>query len=267
MIESLQGRLIFGRPKLIRPLPPGPHAGSYRVEAHRLNRGDGVVLEGWSAAPLAGPAGGVMLYFGGRNENVAWAADMASFNRGLAVYAFNYRGFGTSTGRASERRAKEDAQAVHEFVAARETSSDVTVIGRSLGTAIALWLARRIQPRRLVLLSPFESVRGVVRSRPLGWAVAGLTKQRFACDDLAAAYAGRALVLLAEYETSIPQAQSRRLAARMPLPPQIEVVAGTTHQSLPRSAGAQHAMARFIAGGGHAVATPAASTGWPPTPA
>jgi len=246
VIGALEARLVFGRPTRIRPLAPGPHAGRYAVASHSIARADGATLEGWSARPLDGPTEGVLLYFGGRNENVAWAADMASFNRGFAVYAFNYRGFGASTGRSSEQRAKRDARAIHDFVARRESMSRVAVAGRSLGTALALWLARETQPDRLVLMSPFESVPDVVRTRPLGWAVAGLMTQRFACAGPAAGFAGEALVLLAATDRSIAHEQSLRLCARLPKRPTVQIIDGSTHRSLPRSPGAQAAIAAFL---------------------
>jgi pimeloyl-ACP methyl ester carboxylesterase len=248
MIESLQGRLIFGRTTRIRALAPGPHAGSRVRTTHRLER-PGAVLEGWSAHPADGRVDTVVLYFGGRNENVAWAPDMASYNTGAAIHAFNYRGFGGSTGRASERRAKGDAQAIHAFVAARQPMDNLVIIGRSLGTAIALALAREARPARLVLLSPFESVPQVMRARPFGAGIAPLVTQRFACGDLAAACGGETLVLLAEQDASIPHEQSRRLAARFSHPPRVRTIGGTTHQSLPRSPGAQAEIAGFLGAG------------------
>ena len=246
--ESLQGRLIFGKTTRIRPLQLGPHAGTYRIEEHRLERPDGSVLEGWSSRPADGRVDGVVLYFGGRNENVAWAPDMASFNPGHAIYAFNYRGFGRSTGYASERRAKADARAIHDFVAAREAMANVAIVGRSLGTGVALWLAREVRPMRLVLMSPFESVPDVVRTRRLGRLAAMLTTQRFACAELAAGHAGETLVLLAETDASVSHEHSRRLCERLPNAAEQHVVEGTTHQSLPRSGGAQRAIAAFLAG-------------------
>jgi pimeloyl-ACP methyl ester carboxylesterase len=246
MIELLEGRMIFGRTTRIRPLQPGAHRQTYRVERHELRRADGAALEGWSSTPLDGRVDAVVLYFGGRNENVAWAPDMASFSPHHAFYAFNYRGFGASTGRSSERRAKSDAQAIHDFVATRQCMAGLAIVGRSLGTAIALALARDACPARLVLMSPFESVPDVVRSRPLGRAVADLMTQRFVCTDLAAAQAGATLVLLAQRDTSIPHDQSRALCDRLPRPPVVHVVKDTTHQSLPRSAGAQAEIARFL---------------------
>ncbi len=248
MLETLQGRLIFGKTTRIRPLQLGPHAGTYRIEEHRLERPDGSVLEGWSSRPADDRIDGVVLYFGGRNENVAWVPDMASFNPGHAIYAFNYRGFGRSTGRASERRAKADAQAIHGFVAAHEAMANVAIVGRSLGTGVALWLAREVRPARLVLMSPFESITNVVRTRRFGAFAATLMMQHFACAELAAGHAGQTLVLLAETDTSVPHEHSRRLCARLPNAPTLRVIDGTTHQSLPRSDGAQRGIAAFLAG-------------------
>ena len=262
MRESLEGRLIFGRTTRIRPLAPGPHAGSYRREAHRLERPDGAVLEGWSCAPVNGHAARVLLYFGGRNENVTWAPDMASFNPGWAIHAFNYRGFGGSTARACERHAKADALALLDFVASREPQAELAIAGRSLGTAIALWLAREARPERLVLLSPFESVPAVLRTRPLGRFAAPLLRQRFQCTELAAAHAGRTLVLLAETDTSVPHEQSQRLCTHLSTPPMLQAIAGTTHQSLPRSGGAQAAIAAFLGQASLSSGSPAAGRSW-----
>lgn len=245
--ESLQGRLIFGKTSRIRPLELGAHAGAYLTTAHRLEVTGGAVLEGWSATPADGQVDGTVLYFGGRNENVAWVPDMASFAPRQAIHAFNYRGFGRSTGRASERRAKDDARAIHDFVASREAPARLTLIGRSLGTAVALWLARETAPKRLVLMSPFESVQHVVRPRRFGWLAALFLTQRFDCAELAARHAGRTLVLLAENDASVPHERSHRLCARLTRAPELRVVAGTTHQSLPRSGGAQRAIAQFLA--------------------
>ena len=265
MFETFQGRLIFGRTTRIRPLRPGPHAGRYRTTAHRLERPDGAVLEGWSARPIDGAVDGVVLYFGGRNENVVWAADMASFNARRAVYAFNYRGFGGSTGRASERRAKSDAKAILDFVAARETLANLAIVGRSLGTAIALSLVPEAAPASLVLMSPFDSVPDVVRSRRFGRMAAVLMTQRFECAPFAASHAGATLVLLAEDDASVPHAHSHRLCARLTNTPQLRVIDGTTHQSLPRSPGAQAAIAAFL--GASPGLTSTASSGSRPTPA
>ena len=260
LVESAEGRLIFGRTTRIRRAETGPHPHAYRTTARQLARPDGAVLEGWSATPIDGDADGSILYFGGRNENVAWVPGMASFNPRQAVHAFNYRGFGASTGRPSERAVKADALAL---LRAADAAGALTIVGRSLGTAIALWLAHEVRPRRLVLMSPFESVPAVLRARPFGRVGAGLLRQRFDCADLAATHAGATLVLLADRDTSVPHAQSRRLVERLPGATTVQVIAGTSHQSLPRSAGAQRAIAAFLAVPGDGGSAHFASTFMP----
>ena len=249
LAEALQGRIIFGRTRHVRVLQPGPHAGAFVREAHRLERPDGAVLEGWSSAPADGVVDGVVLYFGGRNENVAWAPDMASWLPRHAIYAFNYRGFGGSTGRPSERAAKADALAVHAWIARREGTPRMArfaVVGRSLGTALAMWTAHHAHAARMVLMCPFESVTHVLHRRALGWALTPFITQAFDSTRLARALAGEALVLLAEEDRAVPHRHSRRLARRLPDAPAPQVVPGTTHKTLPRSPGAQAAIAAFL---------------------
>jgi pimeloyl-ACP methyl ester carboxylesterase len=249
LTEALQGRLIFGRTKQIRVLPPGPHAGRFTRQPLHLERPDGTVLEGWSSRPTDGAIDGVVLYFGGRNENVAWAPDMASWLPRHAIYAFNYRGFGGSTGKPSERAAKADALALHEWIAAREDAAAMgrlAVVGRSLGTALAMWVAHHVHAPRIVLMCPFESVVHVLHRRPLGWALTPFLNQVFDSTRLARAYPGQALVLLAEADRAVPHRHSRRLGERLPNAPTTQVVPGTTHKTLPRSPGAQAAIAAFL---------------------
>ncbi len=112
-------------------------------------------------------------------------------------------------------------------------------------------------------MSPFESVPAVLRARPFGRVGAGLLRQRFDCADLAATHAGATLVLLADRDTSVPHAQSRRLVERLPGATTVQVIAGTSHQSLPRSAGAQRAIAAFLAVPGDGGSAHFASTFMP----
>lgn len=75
----------------MRHLPPGAHADAYRRDELNLALADGAVLQGWVAVPNAGSteiAERALLYLGGRNENVGWAPDIASYSPSWHVYAF-----------------------------------------------------------------------------------------------------------------------------------------------------------------------------------
>lgn len=245
-------RLLFGRIQAVRPLPPGPLVGHYNFESLRLARPQGVTLQGWCALPkrVSVSPGRVIIYFPGRNEHAAWAPDMASHVGDAAYYAFNFRGGGGSTGVPSEVAAKADAMAIHELIRQRHGGSldRLVLIGRSLGTAIALWLAHQVRPRELVLLSPFDSIRALLKDRPFGRVAGLLLGQTFDCASTASEVDARTLVLLADRDREVPNERSLRLCTHLPRAPRIRILHGVTHQTLPRCAQAQRAMAEFLTG-------------------
>jgi pimeloyl-ACP methyl ester carboxylesterase len=149
-----QRRLIFRPPVHLRTLVAGPHADTYRIKPMSLPVGDGAVLEGWRSIRRQGKSrSGTLLYFGGRGENVGWAPHMSSYFLGWSVVAFNYRGFGRSTGQATEARTVLDSRRIFDACSQpEEGQAPMVLMGRSLGTAVAIRLASVVAPDRLVLL-------------------------------------------------------------------------------------------------------------------
>ncbi|MEJ2323154.1 MAG: hypothetical protein P8Z31_12790 [Gammaproteobacteria bacterium] len=83
-----------------------------------------------------------VLYFGGNAEAVGYQAE--ALTRALparALYLVNYRGYGGSTGQPREQALYKDA--VFIFDALEERHDTIAVIGRSLGSGVATWLAAR----------------------------------------------------------------------------------------------------------------------------
>ena len=248
LVWLAQGRIIFGKPRRMRQLLQGPLPLQHTVQSLRLAVSDTVQLEGWSARPAPTDKRRVLIYFGGRNEHVAWVCAMPSYLGAWTVYAFNYRGFGQSGGRASESSAKADALKIYEEVRRLEAGPDteIAIVGRSLGTAIASAVAARKEVRHLVLLSPFESLEQLLRKRPLLNAMRWTLRQKFDCTEDARRVRARTAVLLAARDTRIPHPSSRALAARLQAPATLCIVPGTTHQSLPRHPATQAAIAAFL---------------------
>ena len=241
-------RLIFGRPRRRRDLPAGPHAG-FDISPLRLDRPDGATLNGWRAEPKSvQEREKVLLYFGGRKEDAWWAPKMASYLEGWTVYSFNYRGFGDSKGSASEQNAKADALAIYEFVMQRHYHADteVSLMGRSLGTAIAIWLAHHVSPANLILVSPFCSMRSVLRSRFWLAPLSVFVCKRFINSKLVPDISARTLVVLAARDTEVTHADSLKLARSFRAQATVAVIEGTNHKTVPRSPETQRAVAGFL---------------------
>ncbi|HEY9105356.1 MAG TPA: hypothetical protein VIN58_01670, partial [Roseateles sp.] len=145
-IALLQGRLLFGRTWRIRRTDPGPAAAYRRTVGLWLERPGGVLLQGWLTLPTGAPPGRLLLWFGGRNEHVAWTPDLAGWlPDDCALLAFNYRGLGGSSGWPGEACCVGDAEAIADWGLARLNLPDdaLHLAGRSLGSGVAMQLAAR----------------------------------------------------------------------------------------------------------------------------
>jgi len=194
----------------------------------RLER-DGVTLKLW-VVPRDGPR--ALIYFGGNAEDVA--GDISGFTRAFphhSLYLVNYRGYGGSTGKPTERGLYADARAVHEYVAARHPSIDV--MGRSLGAGVAVHLASERPVSRLVLVTPFDSLVSVARNYFRFFPVGLLLRDRYDAARHAAAVTAPVLVVIAGEDEIIPRARSDALASAFPTgQARVAVIDHAMHNSL-----------------------------------
>ena len=153
-----------------------PRLLGVRVEDASFEASDGVRLHGWwltSERAAAGSMNPVLLWCHGNAGNITGRAAHAQTlaDLGLSVFLFDYRGYGRSDGRPSEQGLNRDAEAAYRYlVADRQVDPRrIILLGRSLGSAPASWLASKVEHAGLVLVSPFPSARAMVR-----WMFAGL---------------------------------------------------------------------------------------------
>ena len=109
---------------------------------------------------------GTIIYFHGNAGALnSWgdvAYDFDRFPYNLVI--FDYRGYGKSTGTISnEAQLRSDAEAMYAFVDNLFGSGRRVIVGRSLGTGIASWLATQYPPELLVLETPYETLPDLVK--------------------------------------------------------------------------------------------------------
>jgi pimeloyl-ACP methyl ester carboxylesterase len=150
---------------LVYPAPP--HAGADWIAAElphedvHFTAHDGVRLHGWYV-PHAAPRA-VVLFCHGNGEHVARLAPMLALLReraGVSVFAWDYRGYGHSGGKPSEKNLLADARAAQLWLANHEgiRPEDVVLYGRSLGGAVAVGLASEHSVRGMVLERTFADM-------------------------------------------------------------------------------------------------------------
>lgn len=171
-----------------------------------------------------------VLYFGGNAEPVSAAAPLLQQAlAGHSVYLLNYRGYGASSGSPSEQALFADALALYDKV--NDRHQQLSVIGRSLGTGIAVYLATERAVENLVLVTPYDSISAVAQAHYPFFPVRYLIKDRFDSLSRAAELTVPTLVILAETDTVIPRAHSDKLVAALP-DAQQWIAAGSGHNSV-----------------------------------
>lgn len=103
---------------------------------------------------------GVVLYLKGNSKSIkGWGKFAVDFTRhDYSVFMVDYRGFGKSTGRRSQKAIKRDLQEVYNKLKERTPEKHIILYGRSLGSGFAAKLASMNNPRLLILDAPYYSL-------------------------------------------------------------------------------------------------------------
>ena len=206
----------------------GAPAPQFALAEHRVTYPStgGVTLSAWivPAAAAAPPSNMWLLICHGNLGNIGYRQRPEFYalirDLGINLLAFDYRGFGESTGTPDEPGLYADATASYEYLT-RTLSvppERVVIFGHSLGSGVAIELASRVPSAGLIVEGAYTSV--VERGQELFpfFPVALIATQRFPSLDRIASINVPKLFLHSREDTVIPYAHGRRLfeAARAP---------------------------------------------------
>lgn len=127
---------------------------------------DGVRLHGW-VIPAGTDAPWMLWCHGNAGTMIHRIENIAELHRrGVAVFIFDYRGYGRSAGRPSEAGLYRDALAAYDVVTEQYhvLPQRLVLFGRSLGAAVAAEVATKRTAAGLILETPFSSVTEMFRA-------------------------------------------------------------------------------------------------------
>ncbi|WP_047547971.1 alpha/beta hydrolase [Psychroserpens sp. Hel_I_66] len=129
------------------------------TKEYNLETRDGAVINGLRFFPKK-ESKGVVLYLKGNSKSIkGWGKFAVDFTRhGYNVLMVDYRGFGKSTGRRSQKAIKHDLQLVYNKLKEQTTEDRIILYGRSLGSGFAAKLASMNHPKMLILDAPYYSL-------------------------------------------------------------------------------------------------------------
>jgi fermentation-respiration switch protein FrsA (DUF1100 family) len=196
-----------------------------------ITTSDGERLRAWRFDSATARA--LIVYFHGNGGNLSvWAPIVGDIaRRGYSLIAFDYRGYGLSTGRPSERGLYRDVDAIVASIASdRGRVQPIIYWGRSLGTTMAAYAATVKQPDGLILEAGFPDAMTLVRSSPPLALLAFFSTYRFPTAKLMEHVDLPVLVMHGDADSVIPFALGRALFDRIAAPrKQFFVVRGGDH--------------------------------------
>lgn len=203
--------------------PSDSHDSTFEIES------DGHTLKGWVVNPGRRKT---IIYFGGNSERIEGNIDaFQTLFPHYTLHLLNYRGFGESDGKPTEAGLYQDALTIYDHLKAEY--AHISVIGRSLGSGVATWLAASRKVEKLILITPFDSAKEVAQKAYPYFPMSLLLKDKHDSWSRAKQIDSRILMIIASDDAIISREHSDRLAEQFK-PEQIEVVVidDATHNTI-----------------------------------
>lgn len=210
-------------------LPPGPgyDAGTEGLEVLTTARGRRIAAL-WQ--PERRPGAPVLLWSHGNAEDAGALGPLVTALRaeGFAILAYDYPGYGLSEGTPDEEGCYDAIAAAYQFLTQQQNipSRDIVLVGQSVGSGPACWLAEREDARALVLISPFRSAYRTVTRIPL------IPGDKFENIRRIARVDEPLVVIHGEHDRTIPISDGRAVHARHPGPKHFATIPDAHHNDV-----------------------------------
>lgn len=113
----------------------------------------------------------ILFFHGNKSQNSEYASGMIDYIRnGFGIMMMDYRQFGKMDGKFNQQNIFNDALSSFDYLKENFKERDIFVMGYSMGTAFASYLAGERNPSKVILLAPFYSLKELAKEKniPLG---------------------------------------------------------------------------------------------------
>jgi pimeloyl-ACP methyl ester carboxylesterase len=210
-------------------------AQTYPDSEIEITTDNGIQLHGWLLKKSHSEKMPLVIYFGGNSEEVSGMAYHFERFVDCSLLLINYRGYGLSEGKPSERNLFNDAETIFDKISQRQhiDPNCIVAMGRSLGAGVAVHLAAHRPLKGVILVSPYDSIIRVAQRHFSFAPVKLLLKNPFNVIKLAPSITTPMLALVAQQDTLIPPVHSYRLANQWGGANEIQRIENADHDNIP----------------------------------
>jgi uncharacterized protein len=198
---------------------------------------DGKKLHGWWI-PSANSKAPILLLCHGQGGNISDRLPKAlTWHRlGASVFLFDYRGYGKSEGRPSEKGLYLDGHAAYHWASHRFPKSRVFLYGASLGGGVATELAvNHPEATGLILENAFTSIEGMAQHRYANLPVKWLLSNRFDNKEKISQIKIPVMIFHSRSDEVIPYQMGQELYEAAPIPKYFVRLSGPHDEAYSRS--------------------------------
>lgn len=204
-----------------------------------LHAADGVELHGWWIPHRK--ARGVLLYCHGNTGSIAQRIGVLSHLRklGIHIFAFDYRGYGRSSGEPSEQGLYLDVRAAYDHLLGplNQPASSVILFGHSLGGAVAVDCALDRPVAGLVVQASFTHIRDTARAFYPHFPIHLAARHQFVSVDKVPRLTVPKLFIHGQSDETVPFELGRRLFEAASEPKEFYPIPRAGHNDLHRHGG------------------------------
>ncbi|WP_083608170.1 alpha/beta hydrolase [Teredinibacter haidensis] len=157
----------------------------------------------------------LVIYFGGNAEQIAYSLQgLSPYLRHKTLVGFHYRSYSGSEGEPSEKTIFADALYIYDQLAVKYDK--VALIGRSLGSGVASYIASQRKIDKLVLVTPYDSIEALAARTYWFYPIKWMITEKYDSASRAGHISCDTLMMIAAEDTIIPMANSEKLYHQFP---------------------------------------------------
>jgi uncharacterized protein len=174
----------------------------------------------------------IIIYYGGTGEDITFHFNKFDSIVNASLLFMDYRGYCKSEGVPSEKGIYSDSLYLFDYVTKNQTFKKVILVGRSLGSAVAAYVASKRSASAIILITPSDSIIAIARNRLPFVPMSLLLRHKFDSLKLAPQITAPTLVLRSENDLSIKSERTDSLLLKLPNIKKCVTIKESDHSSI-----------------------------------
>ena len=171
----------------------------------------------------------LLIYFGGNSDDATNFLEIIKDIKGFDAVAFNYRGNALSKGTPSEKALYEDALAIYDKFA---KNKEIYIIGRSLGSGVATYLASKREVKKLLLITPYDSIENVAKEKYPIFPISLLLKYKFNSKNYIEKVEAPIIIFMVKEDKTVSNKRTNNLIKHIKSKYTLKIFEHTTHADI-----------------------------------